>query len=173
MIKNIKSILLEKIIPAGMMLDLGAGGCQDSLIAAEAGFHVVAVDKKPPAAALENPSVTFVQSPIEEFDIEENKYDLIYADNSLPFLTKDDAKKIIQDAAHKLKTGGLLYFSLFGTQDEWSDKESMNFWTKEEITDFVDSLGLTLYKKIEEEGYGPKMDGSTKYWHIFRFYLKR
>lgn len=155
------------------MLDLGSGSGQDALIASEAGFKVTVVDKNPILDTPENVSINKVVSLIEDFDIEKDKYDFIYADNSLPFLKKTDVKKIIHDASSKLKKKGVLYFSLFGINDAWKENKDMNFWNRDEINDFVSTLGLALYKKVEEEGYAPKMNGEIKYWHIFRFTLKK
>ena len=173
MIKTIKNILWDKVIIEGEMLDLGAGNGADAIVAVEAGFKVTAVDRNLIPETTENMSVYKVVSPIETFTIEKDRYDFIYADNSLPFLKKTDVEKILQDASGKLKKGGILYFSLFGVNDEWASDENMNFWTREEITDLVSTLGLALYKKVEEEGYVPKMNGETKYAHIFRFTLKK
>ena len=155
------------------MLDLGCGNGQDDIVASEAGFKVTAVDKNAVEKVTENMSINFVIDKIENFKIEQDKYNFIYADNSLPFLIKNDAIKVIKDASIKLKNGGVLYFSLFGVNDAWSGDENINFWTRDEINELVSTLELSLYKKVEEEGYSPKMNGEIKYWHIFRFILKK
>ncbi len=170
MLKTIKSLMMEGIVEGGTMLDLGCGSGKDALAASENGFEVTAVDKKP---IPELPLIHFIESKIEDFDIEANKYDFIYADNSLPFLLKDDVKKVLLDATQKLKGGGVVYFSLFGEHDSWVNDKQMNFWKKEEVNEFVGSLELFLYRKTEEEGYAAAMNGDTKYWHIFRFILKK
>lgn len=161
---------MEGIINRGTMLDLGCGSGQDSLFASENGFEVTAVDKNPIEIS---DKVHFFEGKIEDFTIEDGKYDLIYSDNALPFLTKENAIKVLQDASEKIKKDGILYFSLFGEHDAWVKDENMNFWNREEVVRFVESLGLTLYRKVEEEGYAPKMNKEIKYWHIFRFILKK
>lgn len=170
MLKTFKSLLMEGVIKEGNFLDLGCGNGKDALAAAENGFKVTAIDKK---ISVQDGSVNFIESSMEDFEIEKDKYDVIYADNSLPFVSKDNAKKILEKASDNLKTGGVLYFSLFGVNDAWSGDEKMNFWTKDEATNFIETLGLKLYRKTEEEGFAPKMDGEIKYWHIFRFILKK
>lgn len=173
MIKTIKNLIWDKIVTEGKMLDLGSGNGQDAVAATEAGLKVTAVDKNPVDKTSENSRVDFVVERIENFKIEKNKYNLIYADNSLPFLKKEDAVRVIKDAAFNLKKDGVLYFSLFGINDAWSEDKNMNFWTRDEVNDFISTLNLSLYRKVEEEGYAPKMNGEIKYWHIFRFILKK
>ncbi len=173
MIKTIKNLIWNKVITEGEMLDLGCGNGQDDLVAAEAGFRVTAVDKNIPTEIPINPNITFVNSTIQEFNIEQDKFDVIYADNSLPFITKEEAISVIEDAALKIKKDGILYFSLFGLNDAWAKDTKMNFWSRNEVEDFVLKLGLTIYKKVEEEGYSPTMKGDIKYWHIFALTLKK
>ena len=173
MIKTIKNLIWDKVVTNGEMLDLGCGNGQDDIVASEVGFKVTAVDKNVVEKMTENMSINFVIDKIENFKIEQDKYNFIYADNSLPFLIKNDAIKVIKDASIKLKNGGVLYFSLFGVNDAWSGDKNINFWTRNEINELISTLGLSLYKKVEEEGYSPKMNGEIKYWHIFRFILKK
>ncbi len=170
MLKTIKNLISEGVIKDGTLLDLGCGSGGDAFFAAENGFIVTAVDKKTLA---ENKSIFFVLGDIEDFNIEKDKFDVIYADNSLPFLSKESACKVLQKAAENLRKDGVLYFSLFGIKDGWADDKNMNFWTKDELNNFVQTLGLNLYRKIEEEGFAPKMNGEIKYWHIFRYTLKK
>ena len=172
MLKTIKNLIEEGIIKNGTMLDLGCGSGKDAIFASDNGFGVTAVDKHFKYKQ-EGGSVNFVLGQIEDFDIEDKKYDVIYADNSLPFLSKENVEKLLKNASSKLKEDGTFYFSLFGTNDAWANDKNMNFWTRDGAEKFVKSLNLKIYRKTEEEGFAPQMNGELKYWHIFRFILKK
>lgn len=167
--------MMEGLIKNGNFLDLGCGTGSEPAFAAESGFTVTAVDRNP--LTEEVPNITFVQSLIEDFVIEEGKYDVIFADNALPFLTKDNAKKVLIDASSKIKPDGTMSFTLFGANDAWAKDENMsskmNFWDREEAYSFVKGLNLPVYRTDDEEGFAPTMKGEIKYWHIFKFILKK
>ncbi len=61
----------------GKAFDFGPGGSGVSLIAAERGFDVTAVDLEPPAWPFEHPRIRFVQGDLLELAIEAESYDVV------------------------------------------------------------------------------------------------
>lgn len=86
--QNFINAILDDIRPAQLVLDLGAGDGRFAEMFAERDAHVTAVDLHPPE--LQNPKITSTQTKIEDFCTEKNsqRYDLIFARNSIQFLDK-------------------------------------------------------------------------------------
>ena len=61
----------------GKALDLGPGGSAVSLIAAERGFDVTAVDLEPPAWAYEHPRIRFVAGDLLKLSLDAESYDVV------------------------------------------------------------------------------------------------
>lgn len=171
---------LKLISAPGQALDLGCGQGADAIALAERGFQVTAVDKntKEISKNKKNLPITVVESNMQNFLIENDKYNIIIAINSLPFLSsKDEVYKIIEDLSKGLKQKGLLYITLFGPKDAWAkEKKNMTFIGYDEAIDFLGSLGLSPIHRLTEEGLGPVISAGIagiKYWHIHRFLYQK
>ncbi len=160
----------------GVLLDLGCGEGGDAIAAAKIGMKVTAIDKSPESIvklqeAKGDLDIDARTGNIEDFSIEESSYDAIIANNSLPFLSKNACKEVMLKCVVGLKSGGVFYLSIFGDRDEWSTRESMNFWKEDEIVDFLEKTGLKIRLRITEEGIGQTRMGKEKFWHVYRFIL--
>jgi tellurite methyltransferase len=153
-------------------LDLGAGAMNDVRYLVKEGFtHVTAVDQEPVAEDivrnLPSEIVNYVISDFEKLDLAENKYDLINAQYSLPFNSKETFPEVWNKVIDSLKTGGVITGQFFGDHDGWIDRENMNFHTLEEAKKFLS--GLEVIKLEEEETDRLTAAGNMKHWHLFHF----
>lgn len=110
-----------KLLKGKNVLDLGIGEGHNSIVLSELGYHVTGVDysKKALEICKNNcsNSIDLIQSDIRDYTIQANKYDLIMSRNTLHFLHKKDALHIIDDIKLKLKKNGLVYISVFSTDE--------------------------------------------------------
>lgn len=106
-------------------LDLGSGRGADSLFMATKGFIVKSVDSSKKAIRqlqekiLKNKlkNIEAVCVDLINFEIEPEKYDIIYGANVFQFLPKNIIFKIIADIKRKVKSNGYVIISSFTTND--------------------------------------------------------
>ena len=175
-------------ISSGAVLDLGCGNGDNAFILGARGFTVDALDKNEAdiiflrkcaeKKGLEN--LNLIAGLIEDFKPESKKYSLVIANNSLPFIVKEEVGRIVADLSNSLVDGGFIWITLFGPSDEWAknpDKsdstKGMSFFTQEEGLRLLDSLNLKRYFISTEEGYGKTMKGNLKYWQIQKFLYRK
>ena len=154
-------------------LDLGSGALNDVKYLVSQDFkHVTAVDSKPIASEIVKnfplEIVSYVINSFEEFEFEENKYDLINAQYALPFNPKESFNRVIESIKNSLKPGGVFTGQFFGDRDEWNTKESdMTFVSKEKAENLLS--GLKVIEFTEEDREGNTAAGKMKHWHVFHF----
>ena len=157
----------------GTLLDLGCGNGKHVEPFVQEGYAATLVDKDPSVLeqarslfpGVTGDSCTFVSSPLEGYVIE-GEWDGIVAKNSLPFIHNVTVvRRTVQNSYQHLAVGGFLYFTVFGPDDEWAKTrtESMSFFTADEALAF---LPVEPYYMSEDRGYGAKMSGGIKKWHI-------
>lgn len=160
-------------------LDLGCGAGVHAIKLAENGYIVDAVDANAAQVnslkdKLGNLSIRPVSEDITRFNIEGDTYSLVVARNVFPFIKdKEIVAQTIQNIAKGLKSGGSLFFTLFGTRDAWAAKVTMSFFDYEEILPTLKNAGLEVVEKDEYEGEGPTMSGEIKHWHIHTYLCKK
>lgn len=163
-------------LTGGNALDIGAGAGNDSLFLAENNYSVTALEPKV-EKLVENTkgarNVSIVEENMTDFDYPESTYDLVIANNSLPFIKKEALPTLIEKIITSLHTNGYFCFTLFGLEDEWSDKENMNFISYEDSISLLHTFPVTIYFQSTEKGYGTTMKGDVKFWEIHRFIVKK
>ncbi len=164
----------------GFLADLGCGDGSVSEPFFESGYHVLLVDKDKEKLSLadgrfhkvKDNDYELINEPVEKFDFDKS-FDGIIMSNILPFIhDKSEVKRIVKTAFDNLKTGGFIYFTLFGVEDEWVDihANTMSFYSKTEALGILDKKP---YFTSEDFGKGLTMKGDIKTWHIFALlYLK-
>lgn len=177
-------------IPGKEVLDLGIGQASNSIPLFKLGFNITGVDCSSKCLHIckENcPELNLIESDIRTFDIEKNKYDLILSRYVLHFLHKDDNYKIIENMKNNVKENGLIYITVFSTEDFRIKKFSNNpdfeelenhifhnkihdtyisFFTKEEIKNlFSDFKPLLITKSyfLDERQENTSYGGVIKY----------
>ncbi|HEY0907972.1 MAG TPA: class I SAM-dependent methyltransferase [Candidatus Paceibacterota bacterium] len=118
----LKSAYIDK--SRGSALDLGSGMLAASLLFLGAGFRrVTAVDYDEKAAILSSALVEhkrgrfeFYQQFFHQFEFGAQRFDLIHADNSLPYAGEVHFEPVIEASLRSLKAGGLFAATFFGTK---------------------------------------------------------
>lgn len=164
----------------GSLLDLGCGDGRFSEFFFKYGYKTTLVDKEKEALSeaennfnkIKKDGFKLVNSAIEDFS-DTNFYDGIILSNVLPFQKdKESVNKIVKSVYDKLNKGGFLFFTLFGTKDQWATEraDTMVFHTKDEALSLIKE---TPYFVSEDYGQGSTMKGDIKTWHIFHLlYIK-
>ena len=179
-----KSAIIQQLEQSGLLsrkgkaLDLGCGAGNDAIGLARAGYEVIAVDLRAyELAILESRRgklpVKTIQKDISDFDIEPGAYSLIAARNSLPFLRAEDVWRVIEAMANGLKPNGILFFTLFGTRDDWSNTAGMNFHVYEDVIESLQKMPLRVYFRSNEESYSTTQAGEMKFWQVHTFIYVR
>lgn len=156
------------LLDGNNILDLGIGEGQNSIVLSELGYNITGVDvsKKSLDICKSNSSnIELIQSDIRNFTIEKDKYDLIMSRCALHFLHKNDVKNIINNMKSNLKENGLVYISVFSTENpsfhkkldndnfeilennmlhNKSDDTYTSFFTKEEILELFSEFKTIL-----------------------------
>lgn len=105
---------IAKKDPAILELACGPGNITKYLLSKRPDFRLLGTDLSPNMLALarkNNPSATFALQDCREINRMEFEFDGIMCGFGLPYLSKEEAVKLIADAAHLLLPGGILYLS--------------------------------------------------------------
>jgi tellurite methyltransferase len=152
-------------------LDLGAGALMDSKALIKANFNIViAVDQEQVPEELikdiNSNNFKFIRSSFEDYNFQENFFDLINAQFALPFNSPQTFDRVFDKIKKSLKPGGIFVGQFFGIRDEWAkENRSMTFHTKEKVTELLADMDLLEMSEIEK--LGKQANGQSKYWHFF------
>ena len=130
------------------ILDLGIGEGQNSIALSKLGYNVTGVDCSSKALDICRSNcnnIELIEEDIRNFYIQTNKYDLIISRFVLHFLHKNDVFSIIKNIKNNIKTNGLVYISVFSTNDP-----GLKF--KHNSPDF-DTLENNVFHKISDNTY--------------------
>ena len=173
--RYILDLIDDGLIRKGKALDLGCGPGTASTLLSSLGFQVEAVDIKEYHVPGANSGgiVTFIQSNVRDFPIQEGIYDFIHARHILHFLNKDEIGTVIQRMYKGLKKGGVMYFTVSGDKDGWIDKsKNVTFLTDDELTTYVEGAipkNGVIHNKIIRLGYGTTTNGVRKFSHTIAY----
>lgn len=171
----------QKLKTNGLLLDLGGAEGQKSSPFLKFGYRIILTDIND--HLLDQASLNFkkikdndwqiINQTIQDFSFEDT-YDGIIIANVLPFITdKREISRIIKAVFQSLNKSGFLYFTLFGSNDDWAiqRKDEMSFYSRDEALSILQST--TPYFFSEDIGQGLTKKGQLKNWHIFHFlYIK-
>ena len=159
------NLVLPSLKPGSAFLDLGCGQGKDALFMAKNNFQVTAIDSSEVAInqldkTAENEglkNLTSIKVDVRNFQIEKNKYDIIYGGNVLQFLKKDEAKKIIEHIKENVAPDGFVILTSFTTDDQLYDKskENRTFFEPREMLNFFKDFKIIHYfeNKITDQGH--------------------
>lgn len=133
------------------------------------GAVVTAIDPELMPETADIKAVEFLEATLETFE-PPYPYDLVIANlisHLVPFSTLDYLLKLKSLIAPE----GLIYVTLLGDKDDWSDKP------KARVTDFdaalrlIDEAGLEpVYRSVSWHD-GKTYDEAAKFWHLYTFVL--
>ncbi|MBC7871394.1 MAG: class I SAM-dependent methyltransferase, partial [Chitinophagaceae bacterium] len=164
----------QSLLPSqGKVLDLGMGEGRNALFLAMNGYDVTGVDIAPSAVEkclerAKSMGVTLVAkvSNLMDIEIEPNNYTLIISTMTLQFLKKSEADTVITRIKQGLQPGGMVYLSMFSTEDPSYKRAKetlpeleqntfyqerlasyMHFFEKQEILDHFADLELIRFNQ--------------------------
>jgi tellurite methyltransferase len=162
---------------AGNAIDLGFGDGTETLELLAAGWHVLAIDNEPSAAARLKDSVpSAVHSRLEistkSFaDAVLSETDLLFAGMSLPFCHPAEFDHVWAKIVAAIRPGGRFAGHFLGVRDEWADHDRMTFLTRSEVLGLFHSrFDVEYFKEREQEAAS---SGGPKKWHLFEAVAKR
>lgn len=104
------------------LLELGAGAGFDSLFFMRKGLNVTAVDiSDENIRSCREKGIEAYALDFYKLSTLHNKFDCIYALNTLLHVPKDDLHKVLQEIGAVLNRNGLFYLGLYGGNDEETD----------------------------------------------------
>ncbi len=164
---------LEHVSVKQTALDIGSGAFVDARFLANEGFSVDAVDKSENVVDYYVPTkgLNFFNIPIEDFKLLPERYDLVTAQYSLPFIHPDIFNEVFLKILYSIKKGGVFVGQFFGPEDEWSKNEKMTFLSLEEAVNHFS--GFEILKSNEMKGMGKTAVGNEKYWHVIEIVTKK
>lgn len=164
-------------------MDIGCGDCRHSLWFAKRGFKVLAIDKdgdilkeaRKRVKKLEGKKfkINIRDADIRKFKFPESFYSAVLAFNSLIFLKKSEFLKVITKIKKSLKSGGIIFISLFTKKDPlyfyfkkygkeieantfFKNDEYHQFMEKGELWDLFKDFKRILYREMIIEDKFPK-----------------
>lgn len=122
--------------------------------------------KKRSHPCLNNPTATFEVMDCREIHKADSRYDAIMCGFSLPYISKDDARKLILDASRLLRAEGIIYLSTMeGNEKDLSfdisssgDRVFTHFHRGDYLTQYLTKSGFEIID-VKRKTY-PKADGS-------------
>lgn len=124
------------------------------------------------AKELNDERLTTIVSNFEDFDYTENTYDLINAQYSLPFMSREHFQEVMEKIKSSLKENGIFVGTFFGNNDSWNTKTSRtNFHSREDIKKLFDDFEIIEF--LEKEENKPAVREEIKHWHTFHVTAKK
>jgi 2-polyprenyl-3-methyl-5-hydroxy-6-metoxy-1,4-benzoquinol methylase len=156
----------------------GPGNISKYLLKKRPDFKIVGIDLSPPMIELaknNNPTATFKVMDARTIEQIDKKYDAIMCGFCLPYLTKEEAAKLIADVAKLLQPNGVLYISTMEGDYSKSGFEEPSFTADGKIyihyhqADYLTSIFKQHHFKIinvDRQKY-PEKDGTFSTDMIF------
>lgn len=160
-------------------LDLGAGALNDTRRLIADGFkHVDVVDSNPATAelakGLPEGNVSTFEVPFNEFVFPLNRYDLVNAQNALPFAGPEHIEMVMDNMKESFASQGIFTGNFFGFKDAWAGNHpEIAFIAREKLEEYFNSKEWDMHKFDEYEGMGKLAAGGEKYWHRFSIIASR
>ncbi|MDQ5950550.1 MAG: hypothetical protein QG585_492 [Patescibacteria group bacterium] len=141
------------------VFDIGAGDGREGKIFIENGFNVTSIDKKDGIDAI-------------TYEYPKEKFDIIIAKNSLPFMGNHQFD-VIEKIYSSLKKEGYFLGTIFGHKEPWAKEGIITPIDFDTAKEKLNKLGFEIIWFTIEEGIGKTMKGELKNWHIFTFLCKK
>ncbi|MFA5127227.1 MAG: class I SAM-dependent methyltransferase [Patescibacteria group bacterium] len=173
--------IFEKLTPKDKFLDLGCGQGRDVLFMLAKGFRVTGVDASPESInhiknlvkinRLSTVNFELVCGDISSYIIKDDMFDIINAYNSLQFLSKKDAFRVLENIKNNIKKNGYIIISGFTIDDPLYKKignDKRCFFERGELKKIFSEADIILYNEeiINENGHAgnpePHIHGITR-----------
>lgn len=175
LLKMFFDMKLEENLQEKIAIDLGAGVGNDAKFLIDKGFKVTCVDKEEKSKEIimnriENKeNLKFIISNFE--DIKLHKADLVYSCFSLHFCKPDKFDKLMEEITKNIISGGYFVGNFLGKEDEWSNRKTMTFLSKEQVLKYFKNFDIIYF--AEKKYIKDSVTEKNKYWHVFEIYAKK
>lgn len=158
-------------------IDLGCGVGNDTLELISNGWNVLAIDAE--QGAIDKikkrfhshiDQLEFTVSTFEELTLPSESM-LINASFALPFCKPESFTQLWNRIVHSLNVGGRFAGHLFGVNDDWADRESMTFFTRQETESLFKKFEIEFFEEKDEDG--KVASGDAKHWHLFSIVARK
>lgn len=152
------------------VLDVGTrtGWVADAF--AKDGATVTAIDPELMPETADVHDVDFIETTLETFQPTQ-AYDLVIA-NLVSHLVAYSTLDYLSKLKSLTTPSGLIYVTLLGDQDGWSDKPKAKATEYDEALGFIDAAGLKpIYRSVSWHD-GKTYDEAAKFWHLYTFVLE-
>ena len=146
------------LIPKGPVLDLGIGEGRNALFLASLGYAVEGVDCSVTAvtrcrerAREAGLTVNVHVKDLRELTIPPGKYALILAVSVVNFFTLTEATRLLEQMANGLTQDGLVYLSVFSTEDPEYDRCKKHYKELEPNTFYIPQRDVNFHFFSKEE----------------------
>lgn len=161
---------LEYVKNKNKAIDIGGGALKDTRYLLSLGFDVAVIDKDAlmveQAKTISSEKLHPIISSFEDFDFQENTFDIANAAFSLPFNSPITFDRVFQSIKNSLVKDGIFCGQFFGKNDTWATtRKEMTLHTKEDVESLLSDMEILYFN--EEESDGTTANGSPKHWHIF------
>jgi len=182
-----------KIVPKGIVLDLGIGEGRNALFFAEMGYDVEGVDISQTAiercierAKMQNLNVKAEVGDLKEAEIPPRRFSLIISAWVLTFFRKSEVQEIVERIKEGLMKDGFVYIGVFSLSDPSYERAKQSLQEVEENTFFssrrnshihyftreeINSLFAGFKSVYCVEGTGLDIDHDEPHYHGFIEYL--
>ncbi len=137
-------------------IDLGCGALFDTKYLVQHGFKkVVALDKTNSAQAIfdnfssdEKNKIDYTISSFEDYMFPSEKYDLINAQFSIPFISPTSFEEVFRKIKNSLKPNGILVGQFFGEKDSWKQtRPNLTFHTRKQVEDLLSDMEILEFNE--------------------------
>jgi len=158
----------------GTALDFGAGALMDSKYLVEQGYErVVAVDSdavsEEYAKQIQDSNFSFVRSTFKDFSLTPTTYDLINAQRSLPFVSREEFNNLIAAIKSSLNTDGIFCAVIFG--DRNTLPQTSTLLTREQVEEMLADMEIIKLDETEEDKQSAL--GTPTHFHEFHIIARK
>ena len=163
-------MFLRKNRKPGIAVDLGCGAGRDTVLLLKHGWTVISYDINNNAQYIleritpeERSRFTFVKSRHQDAEIP--KCDLVVANDSMHYLSKEEFKTIIDKIYDSLNPNGDFIAEFLGNKDDWAKNDPDNaFISLKELREIMGNR-FEIEAFREHEVDKPTLEGEQKHWH--------
>ena len=163
-------MFLRKNRKPGIAVDLGCGAGRDTVLLLKHGWTVVSYDINNNAQYIleritpeERNRFTFVKARHQDAEIP--KCDLVVANDSMHYLSKDEFKAVVNKIYDSLNPNGDFIAEFLGNKDDWAKNDPNNAYIS--LKELKEIMGNRFeFEAFREHEFDkPTLEGEQKHWH--------
>lgn len=154
-------------------LDIGGGSLNDSKYLLEKGFCVDVVDIEHDSfkisKKIKNKKLNMFLGRVEDFDMGNDRYDLVIANYVLPFVQSNKISQVMQNIYKSLREEGIFCGVFFGHNDFFRKNSEITFSTKKQVLNKINMYEILYFAEVEKKS----KNYNLKNYHSFEFIVKK